>query len=85
VLIVCYDRLRPPVANDPPVIRARRNNRYRVCPEVPGICYRSAARPWSGTCGYTSCGTLIGGGGGGGCGEQLFGGFKNYCNASGTL
>lgn len=39
--------MRPPVANDPPVIRARRNNRYRVCLEVPGICYRSAARPWS--------------------------------------
>lgn len=36
-----------PVANGPRAIRARRNNRYRVCPEVPGICSRWVARPWS--------------------------------------
>lgn len=42
--IVLFDL---PVANGPLVIRARRSNRYRVCPEVLGICYRWAERPWS--------------------------------------
>lgn len=36
-----------PVASDPRVIRVQRNNRYRVCLEVPGICYRSVGRPSS--------------------------------------
>jgi len=36
-----------PVASDPRVIHVQRNNRYHVCLEVPGICYRSVARPWS--------------------------------------
>lgn len=36
-----------PVASGPRVIHVQRNNRYRVCLEVPGICYRSVARPWS--------------------------------------